>query len=166
VAPVERVEGLDDWRAYALVFSNDSAPREMTLKVYNPIRDTVVAADQTITVRPDTVIGGPTDPLVVDVPAVDERSPSGNVPETVALKPNYPNPVDQTTTIPYHLPAPDRVRFEIYDVLGRRVYTTTRKQTAGRHELQVRAGQFSSGVYFYRMRAGGVVRTRRFVVVR
>lgn len=166
VAPVERVEGLDDWRAYALVFSNDSAPREMTLKVYNPIRDTVVAADQTITVRPDTVIGGPTDPLVVDVPAVDERSPSGNVPETVALKPNYPNPVDQTTTIPYHLPAPDRVRFEIYDVLGRRVYTTTRTQTAGRHELQVQARQFSSGVYFYRMRAGGVVRTRRFVVVR
>ena len=74
------------------------------------------------------------------------------VPETFVLHPNYPNPFNPTTTIPYDVPLMSTVTLEVYDVLGRRVARLVKaEQPAGRHQVAWRADRLASGVYFVRM---------------
>jgi hypothetical protein len=83
------------------------------------------------------------------------------LPEVYALKENYPNPFNPETTIKYQLPVAGEVTLEIYNMLGQVVRTlVSEHQNAGRYVLQWDAtndgGQpLSSGVYFYRIQAGG-----------
>jgi hypothetical protein len=83
-------------------------------------------------------------------------------PEAYALRENYPNPFNPETTIKYELPEAGQVRLEVYNMLGQVVKTLVDNQfqNAGRHTVQWDAtnnsGQpLSSGVYFYRVIAGG-----------
>lgn len=83
-------------------------------------------------------------------------------PEFYALHENYPNPFNPETTIKYQLPEAGDVRLEVYNMLGQVVKTLVDNQfqNAGRHTIQWDAtnnsGQpLSSGVYFYRVIAGG-----------
>jgi hypothetical protein len=83
-------------------------------------------------------------------------------PEVYALADNYPNPFNPETTIKYQLPEAGQVRLEVYNMLGQAVKTLVDNQfqNAGRYTLQWDAtnnsGQpLSSGVYFYRILAGG-----------
>ena len=83
-------------------------------------------------------------------------------PEAYALADNYPNPFNPETTIKYQLPEAGQVRLEVYNMLGQAVKTLVDNQfqNAGRYTLQWDAtnnsGQpLSSGVYFYRILAGG-----------
>jgi hypothetical protein len=83
-------------------------------------------------------------------------------PEAYALRDNYPNPFNPETTIKYQLPEAGQVRLEVYNMLGQAVKTLVDNQfqNAGRYTLQWDAtnnsGQpLSSGVYFYRILAGG-----------
>jgi hypothetical protein len=79
----------------------------------------------------------------------------------------YPNPVQSQATVQYTLTEPDDVRFEVYDMLGRRVATLAngRKQ-AGVHELPFDASGLASGVYFGRLQVGGQTLTQKITVVR
>jgi hypothetical protein len=83
-------------------------------------------------------------------------------PEVYALEDNYPNPFNPETTIKYQLPEAGQVTLEVYNMLGQVVKTLVNNQfqNAGRYSLQWDAtnnsGQpLSSGVYFYRILAGG-----------
>jgi hypothetical protein len=83
-------------------------------------------------------------------------------PEVYALADNYPNPFNPETTIKYQLPEAGQVTLEVYNMLGQVVKTLVNNQfqNAGRYALQWDAtnnsGQpLSSGVYFYRIVAGG-----------
>jgi hypothetical protein len=89
-----------------------------------------------------------------------------------ALEANYPNPFTRQTTIAYRLGEPQEVEITVYNVLGQRVRRlVTGRREAGPHTVQWDArddlGQpVASGVYFYRIRAGDFVGTRRMTLVR
>ncbi len=88
------------------------------------------------------------------------------IPEEVRLT-SYPNPIRQQGTLEYALPEAQEVSLTVYDVLGRKVKTLTRGQKeAGRHRVDLRTGQLSSGIYFGRLEAGGQTRTQKITVVR
>ncbi|MCS3661494.1 cohesin domain-containing protein [Salinibacter ruber] len=88
------------------------------------------------------------------------------LPEKVRLT-SYPNPIRQQGTLEYALPEAREVSLQVYDVLGRKVKTLTRGQKeAGRHRVDIRTGQLSSGIYFGRLKAGGQTRTQKITVVR
>jgi hypothetical protein len=82
-------------------------------------------------------------------------------PEAYALGNNYPNPFNPATAIKYALPEAAFVKLEIYNVVGQVVRELVAEhQSAGRYVVQWDAtngnGQsLSSGVYFYRLQAGG-----------
>jgi hypothetical protein len=89
------------------------------------------------------------------------------VPESFHLGQNYPNPFNPTTMIRYDLPTDAHVSLKVYDVLGREILTLVdRDETAGQHQVVLNASGLSSGVYFYRLRAGGFTDTRRFLLLR
>ena len=99
--------------------------------------------------------------IVVDVEETDE------VPGAFALSPNYPNPFNPETTIPFLLPQQGHVRLSVYDVLGREVAVLVDGvRTAGRHQAHFDASRLASGVYFYHLAADGFRQTRTMVLLR
>jgi len=84
-----------------------------------------------------------------------------------SLEQNYPNPFNSTTQIKYSLPKDCRVRLEVYNVIGQKVATLVDgKEKAGYKTARWDAGSFSSGIYFYRLRASDFVQTRRMLLMR
>ena len=98
-------------------------------------------------------------------------------PKETVLLPNYPNPFNPETWIPYQLAKPADVQIAIYDVKGELVrrldlghqqpgHYTERIKAAywdGRNE---RGESVASGVYFYQFRAGDYTATRRMVILK
>ncbi|MFQ3596745.1 MAG: T9SS type A sorting domain-containing protein [Chloroherpetonaceae bacterium] len=84
-----------------------------------------------------------------------------------ALAQNYPNPFNPSTRIAYQIPKTSEVQLKVYDVLGREVETlVSGVQQAGRYEVVFNASRLASGIYFYRLQAGGVSQTMRMVMVK
>ncbi|MBX7042954.1 MAG: T9SS type A sorting domain-containing protein [Ignavibacteria bacterium] len=92
---------------------------------------------------------------------------SGMIPMTYELSQNYPNPFNPVTTIKYQIPNDVVVKIVVYDVLGKEVkYLVNEFQPAGSYEVMLDAGSLSSGVYFYRMTAGGFEDLKKLIVLK
>ncbi|NBC17564.1 MAG: T9SS type A sorting domain-containing protein, partial [Bacteroidetes bacterium] len=88
-------------------------------------------------------------------------------PTEYALGANYPNPFNPATTISFDLPESGAVTLQVFDVMGRRVATLVdERRPAGQHTVRWDARQLSSGIYFYTLRAGDFVATRRMVLMK
>ena len=94
-----------------------------------------------------------------------------------ALLPNYPNPFNPETWIPYQLAAASSVRIHIYDLMGHRVRTLDLgQQPAGAYLSRNRAAYWdgrnalgervAGGVYFYRLETDDFTETKRMVIVK
>jgi predicted GH43/DUF377 family glycosyl hydrolase len=89
------------------------------------------------------------------------------LPQTFMLEQNYPNPFNPSTTIRYGLPQKSAVRLTVFNTLGQQVAQLVNgDMEAGFHEVRFDASGLSSGVYFYRLRTGGVVETKQFLLLR
>jgi len=97
----------------------------------------------------------------------DEYSKSETLPEKISLSQNYPNPFNAATTIKFMLPESGIVKLTVFDLLGRRVQTLINGyKNAGNQSVNFDAFLLSSGVYFYRLEAGGKVETKRMVLLK
>ena len=89
-----------------------------------------------------------------------------------ALHHNHPNPFNPITTIQYDLPNRSDVQITIYNLLGRDVATlVSENQDVGYKSVQWdatnNAGQpVSAGMYFYQIRAGEFVLTRKMILIK
>jgi photosystem II stability/assembly factor-like uncharacterized protein len=89
------------------------------------------------------------------------------LPMKFVLEQNYPNPFNSVTVIRYQLPVNSHVALKLYDLLGREVATLVAQELqAGDHAVTWEAGAYPSGVYFYQLRAGSFVETKKLVLVR
>ncbi len=78
----------------------------------------------------------------------------GPIPTVFSLAQNYPNPFNPSTTIRYAVPKSAQVKITLFDILGREVTTLVNGiQEPGLHQVEWRALNVSTGVYFYRMEA-------------
>ncbi len=83
------------------------------------------------------------------------------------LSNNYPNPFNPTTTIKYQIPELSFVTLKVYDVLGEEIETIVKEEkTAGTYEVNWYPENLPSGVYFYQMKAGSFVETKRMLLLR
>ncbi|HUI10307.1 MAG TPA: alpha-amylase family glycosyl hydrolase [Bacteroidota bacterium] len=88
-------------------------------------------------------------------------------PRAYALQQNYPNPFNPATTITWTLAASSDVDLRVYDVLGREVATLARGMHApGTYTAVFDASRCASGIYFYRLRAGTFVSTKKMILAR
>ena len=106
--------------------------------------------------------------VIVAGETVDADSGSeAELPAELALAQNYPNPFNPTTKISYDVPEDQHVRLTVYDMLGRRVSVLIDEtQSPGSHDVSWDASQLSSGVYIYRLEAGGQTLTRKMTLVK
>jgi len=102
-------------------------------------------------------------------------------PIVFALFQNYPNPFNPSTTIKYTIPnvtlsassraesrdEGSRVQLRIYDVLGNEVTTLVDEyKPAGSYEVNFDAKSLSSGVYFYKLQAGGFIEIKKMTLLK
>ena len=102
---------------------------------------------------------------------VGEKNISKSVPKTYNLYQNYPNPFNPVTKIKFDVPEGRgqklEVRLTIYDILGREVTALVNdKLSPGTYEVEWSAGNYTSGIYFYRLIADQFSETRKMVLVK
>ena len=97
------------------------------------------------------------------------------IPKKTSLLPNYPNPFNPETWIPYQLSKPAEVRLHIYGIDGTLIRTLTLgHQPAGMYQSRSRAAYWdgrnavgepvASGVYFFTLSAGDFTATRKMLI--
>jgi hypothetical protein len=90
-----------------------------------------------------------------------------------SLSQNYPNPFNPSTIIRFSVPLSKggnrglSVSLKIYDVLGKEIATLVDEQLKpGSYEAQWNAGNFASGIYFYRLTAGNYSVSKKMLMVK
>jgi hypothetical protein len=88
-------------------------------------------------------------------------------PSEFVLYQNYPNPFNPSTKIQYALSSQQYTTLKIYNVLGNEMQTLVDEvKPAGLHEVTVDAANFPSGIYFYKLRVGSLVETKKMTLLR
>jgi len=96
-------------------------------------------------------------------------------PKEFLLYQNYPNPFNPTTKIKYTIPNVEThrdaslqmVTLKVYDVLGNEVATLVNEEKQpGVYEVEFDASNLSSGIYFYQLKAGNFIDTKKMILMK
>jgi hypothetical protein len=80
---------------------------------------------------------------------------------------NYPNPFNSGTIISWQSPIGSHQTLKVFDVLGNEIVTLVNEyKHAGKYKIEFNANTFPSGVYFYRLQAGELSETKKFILIK
>lgn len=89
------------------------------------------------------------------------------LPVKFTLEQNYPNPFNPSTSIQYSVPSNENVNLKVYDILGNEVAElVNQNQPAGNYQIKFDASNLTSGIYFYTIKAGSFVQTKKMMLVK
>jgi hypothetical protein len=93
--------------------------------------------------------------LHVDLQVLSVGEVPGALPTEFALHPNYPNPFNPTTVLPFDVPQQSQVDLVVYNVMGQEVARlVSGVYAAGRYQAAFTGENLPSGLYFVKMKAG------------
>jgi len=102
--------------------------------------------------------------IVNPVVSVDENN---IVIFSYTLNQNYPNPFNPTTKISFDIPEINFVTIKVFDVLGNEKATLVKEEkSAGKYEVEFDASDLSSGVYFYQLKTGAFIQTKKMLLLK
>ncbi len=163
-------EGGEPWQVWRTLYGGNafSAQNGFELHFYLADADHI---DQMMIIWPDGVTTTLTEDLAMNsaiVVSYDEVvtgvGPAVQ-PGSFRLDQNYPNPFNPSTTIRYQLADRQQVVLTVFDVLGRAVATLVNEiQEPGLYNATWNAELESSGVYFYQLKAGSAIETRKLIL--
>lgn len=94
-------------------------------------------------------------------------------PRYFSLEQNYPNPFNPSTKISWQSPISGHTSLKIYDILGNEIATLVDEyKEAGIHEIvfssleMIHTSSLTSGVYFYQIKIGSFVQTKKMILMR
>lgn len=92
-------------------------------------------------------------------------------PTEYLLSQNYPNPFNPDTKISWQTPTGGHQTLKIFDILGNEVATLVNEfRDAGRYEIEFKSStgsrHLASGVYFYQLRAGDFIQTKKMLLMK
>ncbi len=103
----------------------------------------------------------PLSEMITDVEEVEQ------LPNYFALEQNYPNPFNPNTQIKFSIPQSSNVVIKVFDILGNEIETLVNEEkTVGTYEVTWNAVNLPSGVYFYQLKAGTFVQTRKMLLIK
>ena len=99
----------------------------------------------------------------VSVPNIAE----GIFAEEFHLSQNYPNPFNPSTRIQYSVNSTQKVTLKVYDLLGREITALVNEEKpAGQYEVEFNGTNLPSGIYFYQLKAGSFVETKKMILLK
>ncbi len=102
----------------------------------------------------------------------DNEETKQQLPEYYSLEQNFPNPFNPSTTIRYSLPKTDEVTLEIFNILGQLIskynpgYQPAGEYTYTWNASDVHNRPLSSGIYFYRLKTGEFIETKKMTMLK
>ncbi|MBT8386843.1 MAG: T9SS type A sorting domain-containing protein [Ignavibacteria bacterium] len=88
-------------------------------------------------------------------------------PNKFALFQNYPNPFNPATAINFSLPKQADVKLVVYNMVGQVVDEIINKTLEeGYHEVQFDAGDYASGVYYYRLKTSDFTSVKKMILLK
>jgi len=89
------------------------------------------------------------------------------LPTEYSLKQNYPNPFNPSTKIEFSIPKSGFTKLEIFDAVGREVAELINQHlSVGSYSVIFNAEKYSSGIYYYRLSTGNVVKMKKAVLLK
>ncbi len=89
------------------------------------------------------------------------------IPETIDIFQNFPNPFNSSTTINFQISKRDFVSLRIFDILGKEISSLIDGiKEPGRYSVTFSAKSISSGIYYYTLKTGGFLKTKKLVYIR
>ena len=110
--------------------------------------------------------------LPVNLTVTETTVENDILPEKTGLYQNYPNPFNPATNIKFSLREKSNVLLEIYNIRGQKVKTLVNEQlNNGLHEISwdgrdEHQNSVASGIYFYKMKAGGFSSLRKMILMK
>ncbi len=90
-----------------------------------------------------------------------------NLPLKFSVSQNYPNPFNPLTTIEYSVAKTEFVNLKIYDILGNEVaMLINEEKSPGNYKVEFDGSKFSSGVYIYKLTAGGFSKNKKMILMK
>jgi hypothetical protein len=97
----------------------------------------------------------------------DRDQESTPIPRFYSLAQNYPNPFNPSTSISFSIPKRTHVRLQIFNPIGQLISTLIEEdKPPGNYTATWDASSNASGLYIYRISAGGYVATKKAVLIR
>ena len=98
---------------------------------------------------------------------VSVEEETNGIPNKYNLTQNYPNPFNPSTKIKYSIPQISNVTIKVFDILGNEIETLVNEEKhTGVYEITWYAEEIPSGVYFYQLKAGDFVESKKMVLLK
>ncbi len=93
---------------------------------------------------------------------------NATVPDEFVLEQNYPNPFNPSTTIEFIVNETGTTTLKVYDITGREVQTLFNDfaQSGVKYSVTFEASSLASGVYYYELRAGNKIKTKKMILLK
>ena len=102
-----------------------------------------------------------------DTTLTDIDDDDNGIPTSYKLEQNFPNPFNPTTKITWQSPVAGIQTLKVYDVLGNEVVTLVNEfRNSGIYEVDFDASKLSSGVYFYQLKAGDFISSKKMILIK
>jgi len=83
------------------------------------------------------------------------------------LEQNFPNPFNPSTSIQFAINGIQFVTLKVYDVLGKEIATLVNEEKpVGNYEAVFNASHLASGIYYYQLRTGDFIQTKKMVLIK
>jgi hypothetical protein len=104
-------------------------------------------------------------------PFVNVHYEENSIPSQFILEQNYPNPFNPSTKISWQLPEGSNVKLKVFDLLGREVATLVDEyRQAGSYDVEFNQASSiknpASGVYYYQLKAGNLIETKKMILLK
>jgi N-acetylneuraminic acid mutarotase len=107
------------------------------------------------------------DSIQVIITPVRVEDEINKIPAEFMLSQNYPNPFNSISVIEYSIPRLSPVTLKIFNTIGQEIETLVSKENpAGTYELNWNAVNVPSGVYFYQLKAGEFLQTKKMIFLK
>ncbi len=98
---------------------------------------------------------------------VEVNEPFSDKNNSYNLRQNYPNPFNPSTRMSYTIPRKSFISIKIFDLLGKEVSELVNEEKeAGKYKVVFNATNLPSGVYFYQLRVGDFIETRKMILIK
>lgn len=105
--------------------------------------------------------------ILSDKQFVGVNEEKASLPMAFSLEQNYPNPFNPSTSIKFSLTNDQFVSLKVFDLMGREVRSLiSRFYKAGTYTINFDAKDLSSGIYYYQLKAGSNMQTRKMTLLK